>query len=258
MLKRTFFILCVAIVFSSCRSLNPSVMFRADDNYPYQVDQTIGNIEYRIASNDIISLSVYTNDGFKLIDLTASTASVTDGATGLMPYTTQYHVDIEGMVKLPIIGKIKLRDKTIREAEAALEQQYSIYYNKPFVVLNVINRRVLVFPGSGGAGKVVPMTNENITLIEALALAGGITESGKAYRIKLIRGDIRNPQVQHIDLSTIDGMKQSNLLLQANDIIYVEPVPRISERILSQITPIVGILTSFLLIYDVIVNRTNN
>lgn len=249
---RNLLLILAFLSLAGCRSINPSVMFRTDNNYPYQVDQTIGNVEYKIAPNDIIGLSVYTNDGFKLIDLTASAVSIAGASTGLTGSSTKYSVDIEGFVKLPIIGRIKVKELTIREAEKSLEQQYSIYYNKPFVVLNVLNRRVLVFPGSGGSGTVVTLENENTTLIEALALAGGIQETGKAFKIKLIRGDSRNPQVQLIDLSTVEGLKQSNMLLQANDIIYVEPVPRISQAILAQITPIVGILTSFLLIYDIV------
>lgn len=257
-MRNKIFILAV-VVLSGCKSINPSVMFTTPKDYPYQVDQTIGNIEYRISPNDIIGLSVYTNDGFKLIDLTASATTVTGTAsTGLGASTINYVVDIEGFVKLPIIGKIKIKDLTIRQAEKLLEEQYATYYNKPFVILGVTNRRVMVFPGSGGAGKVVTLENENTTLIEALAKAGGLTETGKAYKIKLIRGDNRNPQVQLINLSTIEGMKQSNLLLQANDIIYVEPVPRFSQQILSQITPIVGILTSILLIYNIVDPNNNN
>ncbi len=252
-MKKIIWIFTLA-TFCSCRTINPSVMFRTDGNYPIQIDQTIANKEYRLAPNDILGLSVYTNDGFKLVDLTAGALqggiSFNQSTSGL-----QYTVDSEGSVKLPIIGTVKVRDYTIKEAERFLEEQYSAFYNKPFVILHVLNRRVLVFPGSGGAGKVVTMTNENTTLIEALALAGGITETGKAYRIKLIRGDTRNPQVQLIDLSTIEGMRQSNMQLQANDIIYVEPVPRISQQILAQITPIIGILTSMLLIYDIVINR---
>jgi hypothetical protein len=41
------------------------------------------------------------------------------------------------------------------------------------------------------------------------------------------------------------------MLLQANDIIYVEPVPRYSQEVLTQITPIVGIITSLALIYNI-------
>ena len=248
-----FSILCIFL--SSC-NLNSSVMFRTPRNYPYTVDQTIGNIEYRIAPNDIVGFSVYTNDGFRLIDLTTSIGAVSGQTGGNVNFNAyngaiQFPVEPDGQVKLPIIGKMKISGMTVREAEHMLELQYTTYYNKPFVVLTVVNRRVLVFPGSGGTGRVINITNENTTIIEAIALAGGLASTGKARKIKVIRGDPRNPQVMLIDLSTVDGMKQSNLMLQANDIIYVEPVPRFSEQVLQQITPIVGILTSLLIIYNI-------
>lgn len=247
----------IIILVAGCqKTLNPSVMFKAPDSYPYHSDQTIGNIEYQLAPNDILNVSVYTNEGYKLIDLTTNAAPATTSSGGVSASGIKFVIDIEGFVKLPIIGRVKLKELTIRQSEQFLEEQYAIYYTKPFVKVSVLNRRVLVFPGSGGSGRVVNIENENITLIEALALAGGIAETGKAYKIKLIRGDYRNPQVQLIDLSTIDGMTQSNLLLQANDIIYIEPIPRISQGVLAQITPIIGILTSFLLIFEVV--RRNN
>jgi polysaccharide export outer membrane protein len=229
-------------------------MFKVPSNYEYDVDQTIGNVEYRVSPNDIVSMSVYTNDGFKLIDITTSAESVTSRLNNMNNNSNiQFLVEPDGMIKLPIIGKFKIADMTIREAEKSLEAQYANFYNKPFVVIRVVNRRVTVFPGTGGAGKVVNLDNESTTVIEALALAGGITNTGKAKKIKLIRGDLRNPRVILIDLSTIEGLKQGNLLLQANDIIYVEPVPRLSQEVLTQITPIVGIITSFALIYNIAV-----
>ena len=227
-------------------------MFKVPSNYEYAVDQTIGNVEYRISPNDIVSMSVYTNDGFKLIDVTTSAESVSSrGGIGMSNLSFQYLVEPDGSIKLPIIGKIKLAGTTIREAEKLLEFQYTNFYNKPFVVLKVVNRRVTVLPGTGGSGRVVNLENESTTVIEALALAGGITNTGKARKIKLIRGDLRNPKVILIDLSTIEGLKEGNLLLQANDIIYVEPVPRLSQEVLTQIAPIVGIITSFTLIYNI-------
>jgi polysaccharide export outer membrane protein len=257
-MNRFFIVLLSAALLSGCRTINPSVMFKVDSEKDYRFEQTLAISEYRIAPNDQLGVSIYANEGFKLIDFTASPGSLTSpSSVGTGQGVIKFTVDNDGYVKFPIIGRIKVRDLTIRQTEELLEKEYSTFYQKPFVMVEVLNRRVMVFPGSGGAGKVVTLTNENTTLIEALALAGGITETGKAYKIKLIRGDTRNPQVQMIDLSTIEGMRQSNLLLQANDIIYVEPVPRISQQILAQITPIVGILTSFLLIYDIIKNRTN-
>ena len=246
-------LLLLTVTLSSC-NINPSVMFKVPSNYEYDVDQTIGNVEYRIAPNDILGMSVYTNDGFKLIDITTSAESVSSKInSGNSNSSIQFLVEPDGLIKLPIIGKFKIAGITIREAEKTLESQYANFYNKPFVVLSVINRRVTVFPGNGGSGRVVNLDNESTTVIEALALAGGITNTGKAKKIKLIRGDLRNPKVILVDLSTIEGLKQGNLLLQANDIIYVEPVPRISQEVLTQITPIVGIITSFALIYNIAV-----
>jgi len=246
-------LLLLTVTLSSC-NINPSVMFKVPSDYEFDVDQTIGNVEYRVSPNDIVSMSVYTNDGFKLIDITTSAESVTSRLNNMNNNTNiQFLVEPDGMIKLPIIGKIKIAGMTIREAEKSLEGQYANFYNKPFIVVRVVNRRVTIFPGTGGSGRVVNLDNESTTVVEALALAGGITNTGKARKIKLIRGDLRNPKVILIDLSTLEGVKQGNLLLQANDIIYVEPIPRISQEVLTQITPVVGILTSFALIYNIII-----
>ncbi len=251
-MKRILFLLCGLLTLSSC-NINPSVMFKVPKDYEYANDQTIGNVEYRIAPNDIMGFSVYTNDGFKLVDLTTSATSVSGSIqnSNSPRSQTEFLVEPDGMIKLPIIGKFKIAGMTVREAEKALEQQYATFYNKPFVMIQVLNRRVLVFPGSGGAGRVVSLTNENTSLVEALALAGGITNTGKAWKIKLIRGDLRNPKVMLIDLSTIEGLKQSNTLLQANDILYVEPVPRYSQEIFLQLAPLVGIITSVALVINI-------
>lgn len=251
-MRRLLPLFAITVLFTSC-NLNPSVMFKVPKDYQYSNDQTIGNIEYRISPNDIIGFNVYTNDGFKLVDLTTSAVSATSpiSNSGSGANQAQFLVEPDGQIKLPIIGKIKISGFTVREAEKVLEQQYATFYNKPFVMIRVLNRRVLVFPGTGGTGRTVTLDNENMHLVEALALAGGLTNTGKAYKIKLIRGDLRNPKVMLIDLSTVEGMQKSNLLLQANDIIYVEPVPRYSQEILQQIAPIVGIITSLALVYQI-------
>src|SRR5688572_9941155 len=136
-MRKYLFLILLTPLFS-CR-LNPSIMFKTDKDHPYKVDQTIGNVEYRIAPNDILGFSVFTNDGFKLIDLTTgigagvATGGNLSAGAGNQGNGIQFKVDIEGYVKLPIIGKFKITDYTIREAEKLLEEKYTIYYNKPFV-----------------------------------------------------------------------------------------------------------------------------
>jgi hypothetical protein len=76
-----------------------------------------------------------------------------------------------------------------------------------------------------------------MNLIEVLALAGGVDGGGsggasvyryggKTSNVRIIRGDLKNPQIEQIDLSTISGMRRANLQMEPNDIIYIEPVRR--------------------------------
>jgi polysaccharide export outer membrane protein len=163
----------------------------------------------------------------------------------------QYVIEADGTVKLPVLGHVKIAGLDIREAENFLEEKYTQYYVKPFVLMKVSNKRVIIFPGAGGLAKVQPIINNNTTLIEALALAGGLPEYAKSYKIKVIRGDPQKPIVYLIDLSTITGIAQGSMVVQANDIIYVEPRFRVSSEVLKEISPVLSLLTSAFLVYTV-------
>ena len=244
---RKLFLLLFIIPFFSCRTLNPNVMFQTGKDYPYASDSTTKNTaqEYILAVGDHIELHIFTNEAFKLVD------NVQNGIPS--NYQSFYYlIESDGSVKLPLLGKVPLRGLRIADAEKLLEQKYATYYITPYVVLRVINREVLVFSGDGGIGSVVNLTNDNTTLVEAITMAGGIRARGKAYKIKLIRGDLKNPQIFQVDLSTMEGIKKSNLTVQAKDIIYVEPSPDYSSKVVVQIAPYVSILTTFLLVFDLL------
>ncbi len=238
-----FLFLILSIV--SCRTLNPSLMFQTDKNYSYAVD-SVNSSDYVIATDDHLDMKIFTNDAFKLVDATANSGS---GALGYN-LSIYYMVERDGTVKLPLLGKVLIRGMKVRDAEKMLEEKYSQYYITPFIMLRVINLHVLVFPGDGGSGSVVTLQNENTTLIEALTMAGGVHSRGKAFKIKVIRGNLRNPQIFLVDLSTIEGVKKSSMIVQANDIIYVEPSGDYSSKILVQLSPYIGLLTTVLLVLN--------
>ncbi len=248
MRKFLFPIIIISVLLSAC-NYNSSIMLKTGKEYKYADIPKEENPQYRISHNDIIEFRIYSNDGFKMIDIISSAG---DGrAMNTIQQGIQYLVEQDGQVKLPTIGRVKLSGMTLREAEMELEKLYSDYYIKPFVLLSVANKRVIVFPGSPGDAKVIKLENNNTTLIEALALAGGISEIGKAKRIKIIRRNLPETQVYLIDLSTIEGIKQGDLILQANDIIYVEPTKftRVSREILRDVATILSLLTSALIVY---------
>jgi polysaccharide biosynthesis/export protein len=239
-----FFIL---ISFSSCSVFYPSRMFKTKADFNFTEFAANAELEYKIAIDDAIEIKMFANDGLTLVDLaplsSGSNTSVVTNSNNI-----RFTVENDGTIRLPILGKTNISGLSVKEAQKKLEDLYSTYYVKPFVFLKVVNKRIIVFPGVGGSATVIKLENEKTSVIEALALAGGISTNGKSRKIKLIRGERTNPQIQLIDLSSIEGMRKGNILVQANDILYVEPSRNISQDILTQITPILGLLTTALLI----------
>lgn len=239
----------LSLLFVSCsRVLNPSRMFQLPKDFKYSDFSGKENADYKIAANDIIELKMFTNEGLKLVDLTPATGGMTSNvSTGL-----QFTVDREGNIRMPTIGMVHLQGLTIKEAQQQMEKLFAEYYIKPFCMIKVMNRKALVFPGSGSTGTVVSLSSDNTTLIELLTMAGGVPPTGKAYKVKVMRGNISNPQVQIVDFSTLEGMKKADINIQANDIVYIEPVRNLSQSILNQIAPVLALLTTTLLVIQLV------
>jgi polysaccharide export outer membrane protein len=216
-------------------------MFRTGKYPVSQFSDSLVVKEYKLAPNDELTITISNNLGEEMID---PVNKMTASYRGIITY-----IESDSLAKLPVLGRINLTGMTVREAEDSLEKQYSAFNQKCFVRVSVTNKRVTVFSGStGSAGKVIKLDNPNTTLLEAIAMAGGVND-GRAHKVKLIRGDLKNPQLYIIDLSTIEGMRKANLVLQANDIIYVEPRARIPEKIIATLAPYLTLLTTALLVY---------
>jgi polysaccharide export outer membrane protein len=243
MFKNILLFFIGVFVFSSCRTLNPSVMFQTyEGKNGSGYDTTVQHEKaFVFAPGDRFEMKVFTNDGFSLVDVTQT--NLNNATTSL-----SYLIDKDSLVKLPLLGRVQLTGLTLDSAEKKLEGMYATYFIQPYVVMKMTNRVVYVFLGEGGQGRVVQLQDDHTSLIEAIATAGGISETGKAYKIKIIRGNLRNPEVYFVDLSTMEGVKNSNLYVQSNDIVYIEPATNVAAKLTAQITPFVALLTSILLV----------
>ena len=256
-LTRRFKILAIVIgtvVLQSC-GINSNLMLKTEKDYQFADIDSMNSTkdEYRIDVNDILQFRFFTQKGQRILDISASSEPGQQNQLFNPNNSLNYIVQKDSLVNFPALGDVNLVGMTIREAEKFLEVEYAELYVNPFVQISVTNRRVIVFPGNGGDAKVLYLANNNTTLLEAIALAGGITERGRASRIKLIRKDDEGKrQVYRIDLSTIDGLQYTDILVQANDYIYVEPVPEIGRELLKEVTPIVSLISSAAIVISVI------
>lgn len=246
---------CLACSFCSCKVYRQNILFQTDS---YKVDDALraaaleAEANYVIQINDYLSIDVFTNKGERIID--PNMELMQQGAQLRQMEKPQYLVHNDGVVNLPIVGVVNLEGKTLFQAARYLEGLYDEYYRDAYVLINFINKRVIVLGAPGG--QVIPLNDENMSLVEVIALAGGVENNARAGNIRLIRGDLNNPQVFVIDLTTVQGLKNYNLKVEPGDIVYIEPVRRVVTEAVRDVAPILSILTSLLTLI-LVVQRIN-
>ncbi len=258
MFKYLIYTVIISVSLVSC-TINTDLMLKTDKEYQFSelTDSVINSArEYRIAPNDLVQFKLYDNDAYVVLEPSISNSSEGNNIGRNNALFNQrglsYLVEKDSTIDLPELRQVKLAGLTVRELEDTLEALYSKSYVKPYVQVNITNKRVIVFPGGGGQAQVLTLANNNTTLMEVLAQVGGIATRGNAKHVKLMRNVDNVRHVYEIDLSTIDGLKYTDMLVQANDYIYVEPVPEVGREILRDISPIVSLISSTLLMYTVI------
>lgn len=254
---RYLFILLIPVAVSSC-GINSNIMFKVakGDEVHYDSIPLTPTEDYLISVDDKITFQLYTNDGELLLLNNADVAQKNITGNTSSGSAVEYLVKRDGTAELPKLGKVKVQGLSVTQCESLLKELYSAEYQKPFVQVQITNQRVVVFPGNGSDAKVILLENNNTTLMEALAQAGGITERGKAKKVKLMRrtGDGDKRAVYVLDLSTIEGLQYVDMIVQANDYIYVEPNPQITREVVKDVAPIVSIISSAVIIFTVINN----
>lgn len=206
---------------------------------------------YVVQKNDQLQIDIYTNKGERIIDPDLRLAeSIEAQAAQTRPVVT-YQVGLDGNVKLPMVGEIRVEGFTLRELEKVLEKEYATYYASPLAIVRYLNKRVIVLGAPGG--QVIPLANENMELTEVLALAKGIDANAKANNIRVVRDN----QVFLVDFSTIDGYRKGNMIMEPGDIVYVEPIRKPLSEATRDYGPLVSIIASIVTLI-VVINNSNN
>ncbi len=244
--------LLLLLFLSACNLYKQDIMFRLDEGASeLQKSVEMAERNYVIQTDDLLTIDVFTKDGERIVDPDFELQRGV-GVNNQNQISFNYLVQIDGLTKLPLVGKVDLKGMTIDQAESELERLYDEYYKDVFVKLSFENKRVVLLGASGG--QVIPLVNQNMTLVEVLALSGGLEFGAKAHNIRIVRGPLSNPSVFEVNLNTVEGMKQSIIPIEPGDIIYVEPWRRPFFEALRDITPVLSATTS-VIAFVVLINN---
>ncbi|MDN3641251.1 polysaccharide biosynthesis/export family protein [Lutimonas halocynthiae] len=133
-----------------------------------------------------------------------------------------YRVDPDGNVNFPVLGKLKLAGLNRSQATTMLQEKLTDYIKDPIVDIETVNYRITVL-GEVARPGTFTATNERITLIEALSLAGDLTIYGERENVLVIQDYDGKKTYTRVNLKSDDLFNSPVYYLSQNDVVYVEP-----------------------------------
>lgn len=207
--------------------------------------------EYRIQNQDVLQIRNLQNIGYIVSDV-----STGENKTSSTHSETNYQVESDGTVALPVIGRIEVAGKTRLEASRLIEERYKKDVLKdPIIDIRIVNMKVTIL-GEVKAQGNYPLVKDNTTLTDVLGEAGGLTENANEQGVKIIRGDRKNPQVFYANLGDLHTLSDPRLTLQNNDIIYVMQNKRAlrkdaMQNVSAWLQPALVLLNTALVVYSI-------
>lgn len=134
---------------------------------------------------------------------------------------TGYLVSSDGFIRMPMIGEVQVSGLTTLAITKVLETKLSTVLKGVTVNTRILNFKVSVLGDVKNPGSFV-LTNERITLTEALSRAGDLNITG-IRNILLIREVDGKRIYVPIDMTSKNIITSPYYYLKNNDVIYVKP-----------------------------------
>lgn len=185
------------------------------------------NYRYHLGTGDVLSIKLWNQPEFNNFSATTNNA--------IQQANQGTWVDETGHIFYPMAGKIAVKGKTLPEVQQLLTQRLSRYYKNPQVDVNISEFRSQSISVNGAvkqSGKF-PINNVPMTVLDAVSLAGGFTDSADTTNIKWTRNG-RDYTLSLQDLLQRGDLVQ-NQLLKNGDMIYIPPRSDVQVYVLGEV-----------------------
>ena len=146
--------------------------------------------KHRIEIGDILMIKVISRneESNKMFNVETNTNNANTTTTAANLYLNGFTVSQEGMIDLPNVGYISIVNQTLEEAKETIIDMAKEYIIDPFVIVKLANFEVTVLGEVNNPG-TFPVYKENLTIFDALAMAGDINDYGNLKKIKIVRSN---------------------------------------------------------------------
>lgn len=176
------------------------------------------SLEATICPYDELRIRVYSNGG----DEDELVKPFNIGSMSNNSFGIGYLVDVNGNIQFPILGELHVEGLTRLQLQDAIRTQLQKegFVNDPLVLVRFMNFKVFILGSTGG--RVLNITNERCTFLEALAMNGGLSLYTRRDKIGVMREVNGRRVIHYLDPRSTAIFDDDFFLLQQNDIIFTE------------------------------------
>lgn len=220
-------ILLMAVLLSSCASRKRFVYWNdIEEGVEYPIteaaDATVRNDDRLMVvvtcKKPELAAPFNAQEGIVRVDDEGGVSNVVGGTQ------SGYRVDAEGDIDFPVLGKIHVEGLTLDQVQDTIRNLIveGGYILDPQVNVDFVSFKYTIIGAVGGNG-VHTVRGSRISLLEAIAKAGDVTNRARLDRVTVLREEngVRKQYVHDLrDRAIFDSPA---FYLQQNDIVYVEP-----------------------------------
>lgn len=211
MFKNIWLVVAICCIFSGCRTIQRRSANSVEGEIPDHIaqlavsDQFQYTKEYKIKSQELLEITVYQES-----DLTRTVR-----VTG------------DGFISFPLIGKVHIAELTVIQAEekiaGLLAKDYLINPQVSVFVKEFQTQKVVIIGQVQNPGSYQLPVGRELTVLEAIAFAGGFTKVASSDNLRIIRVENGVQQTISVKISDITklGDKTKDIILKPGDIIYI-------------------------------------
>ncbi|SHI59995.1 polysaccharide biosynthesis/export family protein [Flavobacterium haoranii] len=193
--------------------------FKASDSANFQWSDVI------VQPNDILSVKITAEDMELALPYNLSAGNgVQQNIQGTQLLLQGYLVSNEGEINIPVLGTILVKGLTYTQIEEKIQKELTEkqLLKNPVVVCRIVNAKVTILGEVRSPGTYTFYEN-NLTILQALGLAGDLNITGVRKNIKVVRMENNQQLVGEIDLTQKDWMNSPFYFIKPNDVIVVDP-----------------------------------
>lgn len=227
-----FSLFCGLVFLTSCVPNRKIIYLQKEPGYetrPHPKDSVLRHydleaFEYKIQTNDIISVRYQslTDQEFDYSSQGQTNAAGASAGIGSALLRGDL-VDDQGEIPMMVVGKVKVAGLTLFQVQDTLQKIANRFLESTIVKVRLLNYRATVLGEVNGEGTIT-FSNNRVTMMEAIGMAGGLGELADRSNIKVIRQVNSKTEVYYVDLLKENFMKSPFYYVHQNDIIIVPPL----------------------------------